>query len=211
MRSWLAALVFALAYVTSPLAAQDVSRHERAEELTALGARFAEAGDRVSARGYLRDAISADPSYAEAYVALGELELARDAYRDAEATFRVGLVRAGSDARLWIGLSRALIGMGAPEDADAVLAQADAQLSGDVSLLAFRAEHAEQRGRWSLALSITRRLAELARRDGDREREAGLRARARALSILVGTLDPVLAPRAGPSRVRALLAERSRD
>jgi tetratricopeptide (TPR) repeat protein len=205
VRALVLALSLVLAGSTGSLA-QDRQRQTRAAELSALAHRFAEAGDRVSARAYYRDAISADPSYADAYVALGELELSRDAYRDAEATFRVGLVRAGSDARLWIGLARALTGLGAPDDADSVLAQADAQLPEDVGLLAFRAEHAEQRGRWSLALSITRRLVAIAARDGDRDREAALRARARALEVLVGELDPVRAPPSAASRVRRLLA-----
>jgi tetratricopeptide (TPR) repeat protein len=200
--------VVSMLLVVHGVEAQDVTRRSRAGELTALGGRFAEAGDRVSARGYYRDAISADPSFTEAYVALGELELARDAYRDAEATFRVGLVRAGSDARMWIGLARSLTGLGAPDDADSVLAQADAQLPDDLRLLAFRAEHAEQRGRWSLALSITRRLAGIARRQADPAREAELRARARALSLLVGTLDPVRSPGARSTRVRELLGRR---
>lgn len=191
---------------SSVAGAQDLARQTRAAELVALGARFAEAGDRVSARAFLRDAISADPSYTDAYVSLGELELERASYRDAEATFRVGLVRARADARLFIGLARALEGMGASSDADVVLAQAETQLPGDLELLAFRAEHAERRGRWSLALSITRRLAEVARRDGDRERESALRARARALAVLVGSLDPVRSPSANASRIRTLLA-----
>jgi hypothetical protein len=154
----------------------------------------------VSARAYFRDAITADPSFTHAYAALGELELAREAYRDAEATFRVGLVRASPTARLWIGLARALDGLEASADADAVLAQADAQLREDPELLAFRAERAEQRGRWSLALAITRRLATRAAREGDVERATALRARARALTLLVGGLDPVLSrPACGSS------------
>ncbi|MBN8615419.1 MAG: hypothetical protein J0L92_32790 [Deltaproteobacteria bacterium] len=205
MRALVLAFVLVLLGPTGS-SAQDRERQTRAAELSALAHRFAEAGDRVSARAYYRDAISADPSYADAYVALGELELGRDAYRDAEATFRVGLVRAGSDARLWIGLARALTGLGAPDDADSVLAQADAQLPDDLALLAFRAEHAEQRGRWSLALSITRRLAEIAARDADHDREDALRARARALELLVGELDPVRSAPSAASRVRRLLA-----
>jgi tetratricopeptide (TPR) repeat protein len=138
--------------VASPLAAQDADRRARAADLVVLGERFAQAGDRVSARAYFRDAISADPSYAPAYVALGELELARAAYRDAEATFRVGILRAHAEARLWVGLARALDALEAPADADAVLAQADAQLRGDPDLLAFCVARAEryESGRRSL-------------------------------------------------------------
>jgi tetratricopeptide (TPR) repeat protein len=192
--------------VASPLAAQDADRRARAADFVVLGERFAQAGDRVSARAYFRDAISADPSYATAYVALGELELARAAYRDAEATFRVGILRAHAEARLWVGLARALDALEAPADADAVLAQADAQLRGDPDLLAFCVARAERRGRWSLALSITRRLAVRAVREGDAERAAALRARARALAVLVGGLDPVGAPSAAASLLRQSLA-----
>ena len=191
--------------------AQDTDRRARAAQLAVLGDRFAQAGDRVSARAYFRDAITADPSFTDAYASLGELELAREAYRDAEATFRVGLVRASPNARLWIGLARALDGLGAAADADAVLAQAEAQLREDPELLAFRADRAEQRGRWSLALALTRRLALRAARAGEADRAAALRARARALAVLVGELDPVRVPSAQPSRVRQLLAGRGRD
>jgi hypothetical protein len=179
--------------VASPLAAQDADRRARAADLVVLGERFAQAGDRVSARAYFRDAISADPSYAPAY-------------RDAEATFRVGILRAHAEARLWVGLARALDALEAPADADAVLAQADAQLRGDPDLLAFCVARAERRGRWSLALSITRRLAVRAVREGEAERAAALRARARALAVLVGGLDPVGAPSAAASLLRQSLA-----
>jgi len=162
----------------------------------------------VSAAGYFRDAISADPGYRDAYARLGELQLDRGSARDAEATFRVGIVRAGSSARLFIGLGRALTAIGAHEDADAVLAQADAQLRDDRELIAYRAQNAEERGRWSLALALTRRLATLARADGDVDRAQALRARARALAVLVGGLDPVRSAGEGASPVRAALAER---
>jgi tetratricopeptide (TPR) repeat protein len=212
MRSVLVGLVVLLVVSASAASsAQDLDRRARAAQLASLGDRFAQAGDRVSARAYFRDAITADPSFTHAYAALGELELAREAYRDAEATFRVGLVRASPTARLWIGLARALDGLEASADADAVLAQADAQLREDPELLAFRAERAEQRGRWSLALAITRRLATRAAREGDVERATALRARARALTLLVGGLDPVHVPGAQPSRVRQLLAHGGSD
>ncbi len=212
MVQWCLAVLLLLPVVMAagPAGAQQVDtyRRDRATELTTLGARFHEAGDRVSAAGYYRDAISADPAYRDAYEHLGELQLDRGAPRDAEATFRVGIIRAGSSARLFIGLARALTALGAHDDADAVLAQADAQLRDDRALIAYRAENAEQRGRWSLALALTRRLATLARSDGDVERERGLRARASALAVLVGGLDPVRAPGEGASAVRAALAGR---
>jgi tetratricopeptide (TPR) repeat protein len=209
MRSALVGLVVLLVVLPcGGSSAQELDRRARAAQLAVLGDRFAQAGDRVSARAYFRDAITADPSFTDAYASLGELELAREAYRDAEATFRVGLVRASPTARLWIGLARALDGLEASADADAVLAQADAQLREDPELLAFRAERAEQRGRWSLALAITRRLATRAEREGDAERASALQARARALAVLVGRLDPVRVPGARPSRLRQLLAQR---
>ncbi|MBX7192645.1 MAG: hypothetical protein K1X94_11335 [Sandaracinaceae bacterium] len=197
----------AVLFAASPLAAQD-ARRARATELASLGVRFAEAGDRVSGRAYLRDAITADPSYAEAYVELGELELARASFHDAEATFRVGLVRAQPDVRLWIGLARSLVALGADDDAEAVLAQADAQLHDDPALLAFRAERAEARGRWSVALALARRMASAARSRGETERASELEARARALAVLVGSLDPVRGYDRGTSSIRSALADR---
>jgi len=211
VRWWQAVIVvLPVVMAAGPAGAQqlDSYRRDRATELTTLGARFLEAGDRVSAAGYFRDAVSADPAYRDAYERLGELQLDRGAARDAEATFRVGIIRAGSSARLFIGLARALTAMGAHDDADAVLAQADAQLRDDRALIAYRAENAEQRGRWSLALALTRRLATLAGADRDAEREQALRARARALAVLVGGLDPVRSAGEGASPVRAALAGR---
>lgn len=188
------------------LCAQEGTRRARAIELVTLGLRFEQAGDRVSARAYLRDAVSADPSYAEAYGALGELELVRGRFRDAEASFRVGMVRARPTVQLWVGLARALEGLGADDEAELELARAQAQLGEDATLLAFRADHAERHGRWSLALALTRRLAALALQDGDSERATQLHARARALSLLVGPLDPL--SRGGSPLRRVLRAQR---
>lgn len=184
-------------------------RADRAAELTTLGGRFLQAGDRVSAAGYFREAIGVDPSFAPAYVALGELQLARGSLRDAEETFRVGVMRATPDARIWIGLARTLEAMGSTEDADAVLAQATSAFRDDETLLSFRARHAEQRGRWSLALALTRRLLALLSHhpeDGGpgEGHRAALRARERALSVLVGSLDPVVASRPDDLVRRAL-------
>lgn len=195
-----------LGLLADPAGAQVGYRAERAAELTAMGGRFLEAGDRVSAAGYFREAIGVDPSFAPAYVALGELQLARGALRDAEETFRIAAARAGTEARVWIGLARTLEAMGADEDADGVLAQASAALREDETILSFRAEHAERRGRWSLALALTRRLATLAVRRGESERAGTLRARERALSVLVGNLDPVRGSRSDELVRRSLSA-----
>jgi tetratricopeptide (TPR) repeat protein len=188
--------------------AADGYRSERAAELTGLGARFLEAGDRVSAAGYFREAIGIDPAFAPAYVALGELQLARGSTRDAEETFRVGATRAGRDVRLWIGLVRALEASGSTGEAESVLVQAEGTFRRDRTLLAFRADRAEDQGRWSLALSLTRRLASIAEEERDAEALARLRARERALAVLVGGLDPVRAPPAHDDSVRSALAGR---
>lgn len=202
------ALTMGLTPAGASAQAPDGYRASRAAELTELGARFLEAGDRVSAAGYFREAIGIDPSHAPAYVALGELQLARGAVRDAEDTFRVGAIRAGRDVRVWIGLARALDASGEPDASDAVLAQADAAFPADRALLAFRAERAEARGRWSLALALTRRLAALATEEGGLEEVARLRARERALAVLVGGLDPVRVPAVPDDPVRRALASR---
>jgi len=62
-RSRCIALALLTLLAAPPLTAQDVDtyRRDRATELTTLGARFLEAGDRVSAAGYFRPPVSADP------------------------------------------------------------------------------------------------------------------------------------------------------
>lgn len=168
-------------------------RAQRASEYITLGERFLASGDRVSAAAYFRDAISADASIASAYVALGEVQLARGALRDAEETFRVGLVRAMPDARLWIGLVRVLDAAGRTAEADAVLVEATTHFGRDEHVMRMRRDRAEARLAWSLALSLTRRLARVAEERGD---EAAVREHAlhaRALLVLVGEVDPVSA------------------
>lgn len=197
-------VVFSSVVVAS---AQDVVPHRRgrAEELARLASRFAEAGDRVSARAFLRESIHADPSYEPAYVALGALEIERGSFRDAEATFRVGLGRARPTVALYLGLSRALLGLGAIDEAERVLDVAEAQLGPDADLLWRALELAESRGRWSRALRFARRLVDLLEARGDSANLEPPRARVRALERLVGLLDPVTAPRRNASLLRRAL------
>lgn len=183
-------------------------RTQRAREYVTLGERFLAGGDRVSAAAYFRDAISADPSSALAYVRLGEVQRVRGALRDSEETFRVGIQRAEPDARMWTGLVLVLDAARRGEEADALLRESSTHFPRDENVMLLRRDRAESRLAWSLALALTRRLIQLARDRGDEEAASEHATHALALSVLVGELDPLAIDSADASPLRRALRRR---
>lgn len=183
-------------------------RAERARAYVTLGERFLAGGDRVSAAAYFRDAVSADPSSPLAYIRLGEVQLARNSLRDAEETFRMGMQRAAPDARLWTGLVRVLDAAHRAQEADALLSESSAHFPRDEDVMLLRRDRAESHFAWSFALGLTRRLGALARARGDEAAAAAHAQHARALSLLVGELDPLATDELDASPLRRALQRR---
>lgn len=183
-------------------------RAQRARDYVTLGERFLAGGDRVSAAAYFRDAVSADPSSPLAYIRLGEVQLARGSLRDAEETYRAGMQRAAPDARMWTGLVGVLDAAGRGEEAEAMLSESSAHFPRDADVMTLRRDRAESRLAWSHALGLTRRLAQLARERGDDAVQAEHARHARALSVLVGELDPLSIDASDASPLRRALQRR---
>ncbi|MDW8245224.1 MAG: tetratricopeptide repeat protein [Sandaracinaceae bacterium] len=193
---------------TLKAAAQAPWRTRHAQELVILGERFAKAGDRLSARACFREAIESDPNLAEAYVALGELELERQALADALHVFRLGVARATPDLRLWLGLAKAFEASGRSEEAQRVLQEAERRfVAHREEILRSRLEQAERAFRWSEAISIVRRLLLEAERRNLQEEVKELELRLHALKMLVNGLDPLSRLGNQPSLVRRALVE----
>ena len=183
-------------------------RAQRAREYVTLGERFLAGGDRVSAAAYFRNAVSADPSIALGYLSLGEVQIARGALRDAEETFRAGMQRAEPDARMWTGLARVLDAAHRGEEADAMLSEGSAHFPRDENVMVLRRDRAESRLAWSLALGLTRRLTQLGNERGDEVAAAEYARHGRALSVLVGELDPLAVDVEDASPLRLALRHR---
>jgi tetratricopeptide (TPR) repeat protein len=181
----------ALAPVASAQA--PLRRVDRAAELRAQGDAHLAAGDRGSAIGWYRDALSADPSDARSYAALGRIYLDRGSLDDARAVLEAGASRAPDHAPLWLMLSEVLERIGAGEEAAQALRVLVRRQPTDPTAHRARAELARRRGAWSEALTAYRAIAALA--EGATEVDPELVAQARddiaALGVLVATLDPV--------------------
>lgn len=196
----------------APAAAQPRERAgaARAARLVARGESFLEAGDRGSAIGYFREAISADPSAGRAYLRLGQAYRGRGSLRDARAVLEAGLVRDPDDAALWLALARTLREDGAPEDAARAIRSLLARAPDHAEGLRMRAELARERGAWSEALTAYRRLLARAEAIGLTDEEVTeARRYEEALRLLARPLDPIASDRScaeGSSAIRRALA-----
>lgn len=174
-------------------AAQLRDRAARAAELRAHGDALRAAGDRGSAIGWYRDAISADPSDARSYERLGRIYLERGALGDARQVLEAGAARCPDDVALWLALSDALARMGSAEEAARALRSLTERAPRAPEAWIARAEAARARGAWSEALGAYRALIALAG-DGveiDPARVEEARRATIALGVLVGSADPV--------------------
>lgn len=216
---YLAGAPLGIAYAQPPTG-RDAHRATaaRAERLVDIGRAFALGGDRGRATGYFRDALAVDPSCLRAYLELGKGYLAREAFDDAEATFRAGLRRypAGHRAAepLALALVRTLRARGEPAQASERLARYLNRRPESVRGWQLAFSLSRERGAWTEALNALRVLRRLA---ADRIPPSGpvatpeptseLDADERALQLLADPLDPVSSARAcGLSAVRRLLA-----
>lgn len=181
--------VLASGLVEARAEAQRPGRAEIAAEHRARGDALRAAGDRGSAIGWYRDAISADPSDALSYERLGRVYLERGAFDDARAAFEAGVARRPDHAALWLGLAEVLEAMGAPDDAARAMRELTRRAPEDPDAWRARAALAMRRGAWSEALAVYRRIALLPGASEELREEA---ARSLvALRFLVGTSDPV--------------------
>ena len=180
----------------------------QAAELTRQGREHAAQGDTDTAvRRYL-DAIKFDPTYATAYLSLGALQEAAGDPREAERTYSTSLDHVNgfgeghrARARLRIRQKRLAEAVG---DLEAAVGYAP----GDVGALRELASAYVGIGALPAALAVTRRVVWLAEEAGEGKVVGEAKVSARALSLMVGGVDPVVAGGSGSGRgaVRSALA-----
>jgi tetratricopeptide (TPR) repeat protein len=208
--SALLAGVIAALVATGPARADDpVSwATSQAAELTRQGREHAAQGDTDTAvRRYL-DAIKFDPTFAAAYLSLGGLQEAAGDPREAERTYSTGLDHVNgfgeghrARARLRIRQKRVMEAVG---DLEAAVGYAPA----DVGTLRELASAYVAVGALPAALAVTRRVVWVAEEAGDAKVVGEAKLSARALALLVGGVDPVMAGGIGSGRgaVRSALS-----
>jgi tetratricopeptide (TPR) repeat protein len=178
----------------------------QATELTRQGREHAARGEsEIAMRRYL-DAINFDPTYGAAYLSLGALQEAVGDPREAERTYSTGLDHVTgfaeghrARARLRIRQKRVMEAVG---DLEAAVGYQPA----DVGSLRELASAYVSVGALPAALMVTRRVAAVAEEAGETKVVGEAKVSARALSLLVGAVDPVVAGARGRGAVRNALA-----
>ncbi|MEP7120719.1 MAG: tetratricopeptide repeat protein [Byssovorax sp.] len=180
----------------------------QATELTRQGREHAAQGDTDTAvRRYL-DAIKFDPTYSAAYLSLGALQEAMGDPREAERTYSTGLDHVNGFGEGHRARARLRIRQKRLMEAVADLEAAAGYQPGDVGTLRELASAYVGVGALPAALAVTRRVVWIAEEAGDAKVVGEAKVSARALSLLVGGVDPVVAGGRGSGRgaVRSALA-----
>jgi tetratricopeptide (TPR) repeat protein len=182
----------------------------QAAELTRQGREHAARGENETAVLRYLDAINFDPTYGSAYLSLGALQEAAGDPREAERTYSTGLDHVTgfgeahrARARLRIRQKRVLEAVG---DLEA----AAGYQPGDVGTLRELGSAYVSTGALPAALAVMRRVAWVAEAAGDGKVAGEAKVSARALSLLVGAVDPVVAGGSGRGAVRSALAGMAR-
>ena len=180
----------------------------QATELTRQGREHAARGESETAiRRYL-DAIKFDPTYGAAYLSLGALQESVGDPREAERTYSTGLDHVTGFAEAHRARARLRIRQKRGMEAVADLEAAAGFQPGDVGTLRELARAYVGIGALPAALAVTRRVAAVAEEMGEAKIAGEAKVGARALSLLVGSVDPVVAGGSGSGRgaVRSALA-----
>jgi tetratricopeptide (TPR) repeat protein len=209
-------LALALALALAGLAAEGSARAEtvswataQAAELTRQGREQAAKNEPDIAAGRFLEAIKFDATYGPAYIGLGALHEQSGDAREAERAYTMGIERVPGFADGHRARARLRLRQG--RHADAI---ADAEAAADlepeaIDVLRELAQAYIAAGALPAALAVVRRAAAIADAQGDARAFSDASLSARALGVLVGEADPVLAGRAGRGAVRRALALRA--
>lgn len=194
--------------MTAPTVAQ-ASPSTSAALLVDQGAQQESAGNALLAIKRYSDAMSIDPAYEPAYVALATLREKRKELKEAEEVYAAAIARIPTSVALVVGRGHVRRLLGKLADAADDLQHALAAVSDrSLAVVALRELVAVKRLQIEPAaeLGAWRRLLALAHANNDSalEKEAGVQAR--ALGIFLGEVDPALAGSADPDAVRRALA-----
>jgi tetratricopeptide (TPR) repeat protein len=188
-------VIVAFLCLAAPVSAQPGGARARASGMVTMGQALLASGNTPSAQGYFRNAIDVDPTFAEAYVELAQLYLARRLIRDADAVVSAGLRARSDHAPLW-RLSSEIFER--ERDSDGALRAARSWRSlapHDLAAHERVAALAQSSGAFAEALSAYRGIVDLGRRNAtvDAARIALARDHVMALELIVGSTDPVSA------------------
>jgi tetratricopeptide (TPR) repeat protein len=180
-----------------------------AAELTRQGREHARSGDDALAMRRFAEAVHLDPSYGPAYLELAAARERAGDFVEAERTYNVAIEHIPDFVSAFRGRAALLRRMGefAREMAD--LERLTRLAEGPDTLRALAARYVEDRA-WPAALATFRRLRVLAERTGDEQLVRESTVQVRALAVLCGELDPVVAGAARRDWVRRAVASVAR-
>jgi len=207
----LAFLALLLLMAPAPLRAQENGSwaSSAAAELTRQGREHARTGDDALAMRRFADAVHLDPSYGPAYLELAAARERAGDFVEAERTYGVAIEHIPDFVAAFRGRAALLRRMGefAREIAD--LERLARLAEGPDTLRALAARYVEDRA-WPAALAAFRRLRVLAERIGDEQLVRESTVQVRALAVLCGELDPVVAGATRRDWVRRAVASVAR-
>jgi tetratricopeptide (TPR) repeat protein len=148
--------------------------------------------DALAARRYT-EALELDPTAEEAYLGLGELRARTGDAREAERVYSVALAHAPHVRRALVGRAHARRTLGLHDESEQDL-EAYVMTEDDASALRELATWYGEDRRTAAALATWRKLLTLGARTGDGALAHEARTMVRALQILLGPIDPVVAP-----------------
>jgi tetratricopeptide (TPR) repeat protein len=183
----------------------------QAGELTRQGRDLAARREVDAAARRFLEAIKFDATYGPAYLGLGALHEQGGDPREAERAYAMGLERVPRFVEGFRARSRLYLRQGRHADAIADARAAVDLVPEGIEVVRELGAAYVAAGALPAALAVTRRIEALAEEQGDLGALAEARVRARALGILVGELDPVLAGGAGRGVVRRAIALRARS
>jgi len=182
----------------------------QAAELTRQGAAHTARGDPATATRRLLEAISFDPTYGPAYLALASLYEGAGDVVEAERVYEAGLERVTAFAEGHAARGTLLRRLGRLREATLDFEAALSISPDEPSLLEALAATYIGLGALPAALSASRRLEVVAESRADAAMRDAARARSRALAALLSEVDPVTAGERDRGVLRRTLARRVR-
>jgi tetratricopeptide (TPR) repeat protein len=178
----------------------------QAAELTRQGQQYAARGEAETATRRYLDAIGFDPTYGPAYLALGALHEGAGDPKEAERAYSIGIEHVVGFADAHLCRARLRARQSRKPEAIADFEAAAAQRPDDLDILRELALAYITVRALPAALAVTRRIIDVSGRKRDARAGAEAQVRLRALSLLVGAIDPVAAGIAGRGPVRRALS-----
>ena len=199
VRAFASFFALAVALTAFPQSARASSADELVREARAHEAAHKE---ELALRRYT-EALSLDPTLADAYLGLGDLRARRGDAREAERVYSVAMEHVPGFHAALAGRARARWQMGLRDEAEKDL-WAYVTDTDDKSAMRELAGWYGEEGKVPAQLAAWRRLLAVAERTSDVPLAREARTTVRALQILVGPADPVSAPAPGDDVRRAV-------